>query len=49
VGLDVKIFRNFSLRGEGRDLWSGVPQLGVKTDKSRQHNIFAGGGIVWHF
>jgi hypothetical protein len=48
-GLDVKLFKNFSLRGEGRDFWSGVPQLGVKTDKSRQHNIFAGGGIVWQF
>jgi hypothetical protein len=49
VGLDVKIIGNFSLRGEGRDFWSGVPQLNVNTGKSRQHNIFAGGGIVWHF
>lgn len=49
VGLDVKIFHRFSLRGEGRDFWSGVPQLNVNTGKSRQHNIFAGGGIVWHF
>ena len=48
-GLDVKIFHRFSLRGEGRDFWSGVPQLNVNTSKSRQHNIFAGGGIVWHF
>ena len=49
VGLDVRIFKNFTLRGEGRDFWSGVPQLNVDTGKSRQHNIFAGGGIVWHF
>jgi hypothetical protein len=49
LGLDVKIFGRFSLRGEGRDFWSGVPQLNVNTGKSRQHNIFAGGGIVWHF
>ena len=49
LGLDVKIFGHFSLRGEGRDFWSGVPQLDVNTGKSRQHNIFAGGGIVWHF
>ena len=49
VGLDVRIFGRFSLRGEGRDFWSGVPQLGLKTGKSRQHNLFAGGGIVWHF
>jgi hypothetical protein len=49
VGLDVRIFGHFSVRGEGRDFWSGVPQLGLNTGKSRQHNIFAGGGIVWHF
>jgi opacity protein-like surface antigen len=49
LGLDVKIFHGFSLRGEGRDFWSGVPQLNVNTGKSRQHNIFAGLGIVWHF
>jgi hypothetical protein len=49
LGLDVKIFHGFSLRGEGRDFWSGVPQLNVNTGRSRQHNIFAGGGIVWHF
>jgi hypothetical protein len=49
VGLDVKIYKHLTLRGEGRDFWSGVPQLNVDTGKSRQHNIFAGGGIVWHF
>jgi hypothetical protein len=49
LGLDVKIFDRFSLRGEARDFWSGVPQLNVNTGKNRQHNIFAGGGIVWHF
>ena len=49
LGLDVKIFGRFSLRGEARDFWSGVPQLNVNTGKSRQHNIFVGGGIVWHF
>jgi hypothetical protein len=48
-GLDVKIFHRFSLRGEARDFWSGVPQLDVNTGKSRQHNIFGGGGIVWRF
>jgi hypothetical protein len=32
-----------------RDFWSGVPQLNVDTGKSRQHNIFGGGGVVWHF
>jgi hypothetical protein len=49
VGLDVKIFGRFSLRGEARDFWSGVPDLNVNTGKSRQHNIFVAGGLVWHF
>ena len=49
VGLDVKIIGNFRLRGEARDFWSGEPQLNVNTGKSRQHNIFVGGGIVWNF
>ena len=48
-GLDVKISRRFSLRGEARELWSGVPQVNVNTGKSRQYNLFAAGGIVWHF
>jgi hypothetical protein len=49
VGLDVKIIGRFSLRGEARDFWSGEPPLNVNTGKSRQHNIFVGGGVVWHF
>jgi Putative beta-barrel porin-2, OmpL-like. bbp2 len=49
VGLDVKLIRGFRLRGEARDFWSGAPQLNVNTGKSRQHNIFVGGGIAWHF
>jgi len=49
VGLDVKIWHNFSVRGEARDFFSGIPELNVNTGKSRQHNIFAGGGVVWHF
>ena len=49
IGLDVRTFDRFSLRGEARDFWSGVPQLNVDTGKSRQHNIFVAVGIVWHF
>ena len=49
LGLDVKVSRRFSLRGEARELWSGMPQLNVNTGKSRQYNLFAAGGIVWHF
>jgi hypothetical protein len=49
VGLDVKVFHHFSVRGEVRDFWSGAPQLNVDTGKNRQHNIFVAGGVVWHF
>ena len=48
-GLDVRIFGHFSLRGEAREFWSGVPQLNVNAGRSHQYNLFAGGGIVWHF
>jgi hypothetical protein len=48
-GVDVRLSRSFRLRGEVRDFNSGVPQLNVDTGKSRQHNIFAGAGVVWHF
>ena len=49
LGLDVRVFHRFSLRGEVRDFWSGVPQLNVNIGKSRQRNIFVGVGVVWHF
>jgi hypothetical protein len=49
VGLDVRLWRNFGIRGEARDFYSGVPQLNVDTGRSRQHNYLVGGGVVWHF
>jgi hypothetical protein len=49
VGLDVKLFSRFSVRGEARDFFTGIPQLNVDTGKSRQHNFFVGGGVVYHF
>ena len=49
VGLDVRVFHSFSVRGEARDFWSGVPELNVDTGKSRQHNYFVAAGIVWRF
>ena len=49
VGLDVKLVGRFKLRAEARDFNSGVPQLNVDTGKSRQHNYFVGGGVVWRF
>jgi len=48
-GLDIKVFKNFSLRGEFRDFWTGLPELNVNTGKSHQHNYLVGGGLVWHF
>jgi hypothetical protein len=48
-GLDVGVFTHFSLRAEGRDFWSGVPQLNANTGRNHQNNIFAGAGVVWHF
>jgi hypothetical protein len=48
-GLDVKFFQNFSVRGEVRDFWTGVPPLGLNTGRTRQHNYFVAGGIVWRF
>lgn len=48
-GLDVALYRKFSLRGELRDFWSGVPNLNVSTNQSRQHNLLVGGGLIWHF
>lgn len=49
VGLDVKLFSRVSVRGEARDFYSGVPQLNVDIGKTRQHNYFVGGGVIWHF
>lgn len=48
-GLDVKLFSRFSLRGEVRDFYAGVPQLNLDIGKSRQHNLFVGGGVIFHF
>jgi hypothetical protein len=48
-GLDVKILSAFKLRGEVRDFYSGTPQLNANTGKTRQHNIFVGGGVVFSF
>jgi hypothetical protein len=50
VGLDVRVWHRFSIRGQVRDFWSGTPDLPLaNTGKTRQHNFFVGGGVVWHF
>lgn len=54
LGLDVspfeRRFKRFSFRGEVRDFYSGTPSLPLaNTGKTRQHNYFVGGGVIWHF
>lgn len=48
-GVDIKTWRSFSVRGEIRDFYSGVPQLNVNTGKPHQSNLFCGVGVVWKF
>jgi hypothetical protein len=49
-GLDVRVLHQFSIRLDVRDFWSGTPNLPLAdTGKTRQHNYFVGGGVVWHF
>ena len=49
AGLDVWPWQKWGLRLEARDFWSGVPDLNVTTVRSRQHNIYVGGGIIRRF
>jgi hypothetical protein len=50
LGLDVKVWRKLSIRGEVRDFWSGSPDFPLaNTGKTRQHNFFVGGGAFWRF
>jgi hypothetical protein len=48
-GLDVRLLESLSIRAEVRDYNSGIPQLNVDYGKSRQRNLFVGGGVVFHF
>jgi len=52
IGLDVPLGRklqNAIFRFEARDNWSGVPPINVDTGKTRQHNFYVGGGVVFAF
>lgn len=50
AGLDVKVWKRLSVRGEVRDFYSGVPDFPLaNTGKSRQHNFLVGGGVFWRF
>jgi hypothetical protein len=53
AGIDVEVpwdrFRNFKFRVGVRDDWSGVPPINVDTGRTRQHNYYVGGGLVFSF
>jgi opacity protein-like surface antigen len=50
LGLDVKVWRQLSMRGGVRDFWSGEPDFPLApTGKTRMHNYFVGGGAFWRF
>jgi len=50
IGLDVRPWPRLGFRAEGRDFWSGTPDLPLAdTGKTRQHNYFVGVGVVYHF
>ena len=52
IGLDVPLgrkFQNAIFRFEARDNWSGEAPINVDTGKSRQHNFYVGGGVVFKF
>ena len=51
VGMDVRFpgLHNARFRVEARDDWSGEAPLNVPTGKTRQHNYYVGGGLVFHF
>lgn len=51
VGMDVRLpkLHKIRLRVEAWDDWSGVPPINVDTGKTRQHNYYVGGGLLFHF
>jgi hypothetical protein len=50
VGLDVRVWRQLTMRAEARDFYSGEPDFPLApTGHSRQHNYFVGIGAFWRF
>jgi hypothetical protein len=52
VGLDVPLWGKLHstiFRFEARDNWSGIAPINVDTGKTRQHNLYVGGGLVFAF
>lgn len=49
-GVDVRVWRFVSLRGEARDFFTGAPNYNVGTISGGQHNVVATGSFVlrWH-
>lgn len=48
-GVDIRVIRFLSLRGEVRDFVSGNPNFNSPFLSNRQHNVLTSGGIVLHF
>lgn len=48
-GVDIRVFRYLSLRGEVRDFVTGNPNFNAPFLTNRQHNVLTSGGIVLHF
>lgn len=48
-GVDVKVLRWLSLRGEIRDFYGTGPDYGVPGSPSKRHNVVIGGGFVLRF
>lgn len=50
LGLDVRAWKQLSVRGEVRDFWSGEPDFPLApTGKTRMHNYFVGLGVFYRF
>jgi len=50
LGLDVRVWKNLSARGQVRDFWAGEPDFPLApTGKSRFHNYYVSGGAFWRF
>ena len=52
IGFDVPFpgkLHDLVFRFEARDNWSGVPAINVNTGRTRQHNYYVGGGVVYRF
>jgi len=52
IGFDLHLpgkLHGLVFRFEARDNWSGVPPINVNTGRTRQHNYYVGGGLVFAF